>query len=171
MATNGKLTEIATRIMQRRKELKLSLQDVADIAGISRSTLQRYESGGIKNIPIQRLDGLAKALKTSPEWIMGTRQDGWYSALIDLYRELNLGPIPSPEEAALLLQKDRKSLLPFLSDSDFQIQAFVSQDEEFLIYCYRQFTEDGQQKIREYMADLSENSRYTKIDKTSDSEQ
>lgn len=62
---------ISQRIKQRRTELNLSLQDVADMTGMSKSTLQRYESGAIRNIPLQRLGVLASALKTSADWILG----------------------------------------------------------------------------------------------------
>ena len=70
-----KLTAIADRIRQRRIELKLSLQDISELSGMSRSTLQRYETGGIKNIPLKNLDKLAKALNTSPDWILGWTQN------------------------------------------------------------------------------------------------
>lgn len=62
---------IAQRIKQRRTELKLSLQDVADMTDMSKSTLQRYESGSIRNIPLQKLGILASALQTSADWILG----------------------------------------------------------------------------------------------------
>ena len=62
---------IAQRIRQRRMELGLSLQDVADLTEMSKSTLQRYESGSIRNIPLQKLGILATALQTSADWILG----------------------------------------------------------------------------------------------------
>lgn len=65
------LTDVARRIKQRRIELKLSLQDVSDLSGISKSTLQRYETGGIKNIHFESIQKLSKALNTSPDWLFG----------------------------------------------------------------------------------------------------
>lgn len=65
------MQEIIKRIKNRRQELKLSFQDVADLTGMSKSTLQRYETGGIKNIPLDRLKVLASALKVSPSFLMG----------------------------------------------------------------------------------------------------
>lgn len=69
------LNAIAQRMKQRRKQLNLSLQDVADITGLSRSTLQRYETGSIRNIPLQKLDTLSKALDTSADWLLGLTKD------------------------------------------------------------------------------------------------
>lgn len=59
------------RLKQRRKELGYSFQDLANLTQMSKSTLQRYETGGIKNIPLSRLDALSQALETSREWLMG----------------------------------------------------------------------------------------------------
>jgi transcriptional regulator with XRE-family HTH domain len=65
------MRNIVERIKSRRIELEYSFQDLADLTGMSKSTLQRYETGGIKNIPLDKLKTLARALKVSPEWIMG----------------------------------------------------------------------------------------------------
>lgn len=67
----GGFENIAKRIKQRRSELSLSLQDVADMTGLSKSTLQRYESGYIRNIPLQKLGVLANALQATPDFILG----------------------------------------------------------------------------------------------------
>jgi len=65
------MLNIIERIKAKRLELEYSFQDLADLTGMSKSTLQRYETGGIKNIPLDKLKILSKALKVSPEWIMG----------------------------------------------------------------------------------------------------
>lgn len=62
---------IAERIRGRRVELGLSLQAAAEVSGISKSTLQRYETGGIRNIPLHQLDGLARALGVSKASMLG----------------------------------------------------------------------------------------------------
>ena len=38
---------------------------------MSKSTLQRYESGYIKNIPLDKLEVLSEALNVTPQYIMG----------------------------------------------------------------------------------------------------
>ena len=85
MDQTQKLSAVAERIRQRRIELKLSLQDVSELSGMSRSTLQRYETGGIRNIPLQNLDRLAKALNTSPDWILGWTQNAGDITPVDAY--------------------------------------------------------------------------------------
>ena len=59
------------RIKQRRKELGMSYQELAALTGISKSTLQRYETGSIRNIPLDKLDVLAEGLGTTAMYILG----------------------------------------------------------------------------------------------------
>jgi len=54
---------IPERIRQRRKELGLSYGELAERTGISKGTLQRYESGNIRDIPTQKLQTIAAALE------------------------------------------------------------------------------------------------------------
>lgn len=68
------MKEIINRIKTRRNELMLSYQDLADKTGLSKSTLQRYETGAIKNMPLDKLGVLAKALNVSPAYLMGWKE-------------------------------------------------------------------------------------------------
>lgn len=68
------IVQISLRIKNRRQELGLSYQQLADLTNMSKSTLQRYETGGIKNIPLDRLEPLASALSVTPEWIIGQEE-------------------------------------------------------------------------------------------------
>lgn len=65
------LTELIERIKNRRLSLELSYQDLSDATGISKSTLQRYETGFIKKVPINQMEVLAKALHVTPAYLMG----------------------------------------------------------------------------------------------------
>ena len=71
----GEIDLIIKRIRDRRLELNLSYQDIADATGLSKSTIQRYETGGIKKVPVNQIEELAKALHTSPSYLMGWDQN------------------------------------------------------------------------------------------------
>ena len=58
-------------IKLKRLEHNLTLEDVAKSIGVSRQTVQKYESGIITNIPSDKIELLAKCLKTTPQWLMG----------------------------------------------------------------------------------------------------
>ena len=65
------LTDLIERIKERRIKLEMSYQDLSDATQISKSTLQRYETGYIKKVPINQIEILAKALHTTPSYLMG----------------------------------------------------------------------------------------------------
>lgn len=62
---------IGERIKNRRKELDLTLEDVANKLKITRQTVQKYESGIVNNIPSDKIEALAVILKTTPAYLMG----------------------------------------------------------------------------------------------------
>ncbi len=76
---------IGDRIKSRRNELGLTLKDVADKLGVRHATVQRYESGNIKNLKQETISKLAEILKVEPEWLMGWKADNPQSKLSDVF--------------------------------------------------------------------------------------
>ena len=62
---------IGERLKKKRREKSLTLEQVGSIIGVSKQTVQRYESGQIENIPLLRLSQIAKVLDTTPGYLMG----------------------------------------------------------------------------------------------------
>lgn len=62
---------IGQRMKQRRKELKMSADELGSRLGKDRSTIYRYEKGDIENLPLDILEPIAKALQTTPQHLMG----------------------------------------------------------------------------------------------------
>ena len=58
-------------IKKRRKELGLTLKQVAEKLGVSESLISRYESNDVKNMGIDKIIPLAKVLDTTPAYLMG----------------------------------------------------------------------------------------------------
>lgn len=65
---------MGNRIKQRRLELKMSADSLAQMIGKDRSTVYRYESGNIDKISSDILIALAQALNTTPSYLMGLEQ-------------------------------------------------------------------------------------------------
>ena len=79
------LSGIRKRLKERREELGYSYQTLANLTGMCKSTLQRYETGAIGNLPLDKLDTLAKALNCSAAYLMGweNREDAKWMPLVD----------------------------------------------------------------------------------------
>lgn len=63
--------EIGNRIRQRRKELGLSVDELADRINKNRATIYRYENGEVDKLPIDVFEPLARELDTSPAFLLG----------------------------------------------------------------------------------------------------
>ena len=66
---------IGKRIRDRRKELGLSADDLAEAIGKDRTTIYRYERGAIEKLPTNILVPIAEALHTTPAYLMGWDDD------------------------------------------------------------------------------------------------
>lgn len=62
---------VGKRIKERRNELHMSVDELATKLNKNRATIYRYEKGDIENLPIDILEPLAKALNTTPQYLMG----------------------------------------------------------------------------------------------------
>ena len=84
------------RIKFRRKEIGFSAEKVADIIGVSPATIYRYEKGDIEKVPGDVLFSIAKALHTTPAYLMG-----WEEAPESISAD-NIVPIPKMAKIPLL---------------------------------------------------------------------
>lgn len=67
--------DIKTILRNRRKELGLTMKEVADACGVSEATVSRWESGNIGDMKRSRISALANILKISPSLIVGFADD------------------------------------------------------------------------------------------------
>ncbi len=77
----------------KRKQLGLTLKEIADRMGVTEATVQRWESGNIKTLRQGRISQLAEILQTTPAYLMGWEED---------YLPSNIIPIPKMKKVPLL---------------------------------------------------------------------
>ena len=89
--------EVHENIKLLREKRKETLEDVAKAIGSSKQTIQRYETGEIKNIPYDKIIALSNHFRVKPGVIMGWEDtedisDDMVSEhieLISLYEQMN----------------------------------------------------------------------------------
>lgn len=67
--------DLGGKLKQRRLELNMTLEEVGNIVGVSKSTVMKWETGDIENMRRDKIALLAKALKVSPLFIMGIENE------------------------------------------------------------------------------------------------
>ncbi len=75
---------IGQRIKKARESKGKTLLEVANNLGVTEATVQRYESGNIKNLKLDTISEIAMFLKVSPAYLMG-----WKDSTEDFTRESN----------------------------------------------------------------------------------
>ena len=66
---------MAQRIKALRQEKGLTLEQVADVVGVGKSTVRKWETGMIANMRRDKISDLAKALGTTPAYLMGWEEE------------------------------------------------------------------------------------------------
>lgn len=59
------------RIRTRRKELDMTQEELGQKAGVTKATINKYETGIVQNLKRSTIEDIAKALNVSPSYIMG----------------------------------------------------------------------------------------------------
>jgi transcriptional regulator with XRE-family HTH domain len=150
------------RIKARRKQLKMSADEVAAKLGVSRSTIFRYENGQIEKVPANVLERLAEILKTTPIYLMGWDDDSNASSshkLDDLSfdnmnpEDRNISMVKESSEDTYQIDERLRSLNVEPADKDTIIK---------MAEIYMLLTDEGRKKAYDYIVDLSEHTKYLK---------
>lgn len=92
--------KIGERIKHRREELGIAQKQLAELIGSSKQNLYKYENGIIANIPADKIESLAKALHTTPAYLMGWSNDPTLSAPTSMPD--NIIPLPKMKRIPLI---------------------------------------------------------------------
>ena len=90
------MNEIGNLIRNRRKELGLTLEEVGNAVGVSKSTVKKWEDGYISNMRRDKIQSLAAILQINPVRLLGIKvshtlqtDDPHFFKMINLYHSLN----------------------------------------------------------------------------------
>ncbi len=124
----------------RRKELDYTLLDIAKKVGVSEATVQRWESGNIKNLRYDKIIALSEVLNISPAQLMGWDNNSSHdsSQILSIIEQLNA----EGQEKVLNYAKDLVSSGNYKSTSS---SALVEEG--------REISERVSQKMRAQMVD------------------
>ena len=90
-------------LTDRRKELGLTMKQVANAVGVSEGTVSRWESGAIANMKRDKIHALAKVLRVRPGFVMtGEVEDSTDTFFDNTYTTTNIIPMPETKKVPLL---------------------------------------------------------------------
>lgn len=106
MRQKGCAFVIGQQIRRRRKELKMSVDELAKRIGKDRSTVYRYENGDIGNMPLELLPHMIEALETTPQQLLSTiiTTNEWLSKRAEVWFDLTDGYEFNEEETKIFYE-------------------------------------------------------------------
>ena len=125
------MATIHERIRERRLAMGFTLLEIAELLGVKEATVQRYESGEIKNIKHTTVIKLSEIFRCTPQYLMG-----WSDMLIE------------PNS----LDNMNYFLQPNLFKKDYEIK---------LLSSYQKLNDEGKCKLADYSEDLATIEKYT----------
>lgn len=102
---------VGKRIRQRRVEIGMTVDELANKIGKNRATIYRYENGDIENLPLPVLEPIAKALGIEPSDLLSTSETiSTEEKIIANLRKFNLSEekkiIENIQSKLVMLNKD-----------------------------------------------------------------
>lgn len=131
-------------LRKRRKELGLTMLEVAKAVGVSEATVSRYESGDIKNMRRDRIEKYASVLKVSPALIIGLDPE-----------EQN------PEPSAIILPQKKIRMVPVFESVSAGMGAYADDCIVDYMPCFIQNDKEAKNTI---CVNVCGNSMYPKIE-------
>ena len=111
---------IGKQIRKRRKELKMSVDELAKRIGKDRSTIYRYENGDIEHLSLELLCPLADALETTPQALLSSivTSNEWLSKRAEEWFDVT-GGYEFGDDELKLFQELAKYLMQNRNSEDF----------------------------------------------------
>ena len=130
------MSNIGKILSDRRKELHLTLEEVGNAVGVSKSTVKKWETGYISNMRRDKISALSKIL------------------------DLNVNIIIDEDDDAPLF--DPKELLAAQEQADRDSEQY--RQEQTILECFRNVNEEGKAAILKYVKYIASDDEYKKCD-------
>ena len=111
---------IGKQIRKRRKELKMSVDELARKVGKDRSTIYRYENGDIGNMPLELVFPMVEALKMTPQELLSffMLKSEWFAGHMDYFAATERDKYT--DEETKILYEVAKYLIKIRDSEDYE---------------------------------------------------
>lgn len=164
------MSEIGTLIYNRRKELDLTLEEVGNAVGVSKSTVKKWENGHISNMRRDKIEKLASVLQISPVRLLNVKErrtttyddkhlEAEKALIMEAYHDYLKKNAPKVEDSIW-----EKMLNFFNADITEETKSAPVKDENFtrISVAYDKLNDIGKRKAVERIEELAEIDRYKK---------
>lgn len=142
---------IGNLITEKRKEKDLTMKSLAEIMGVSESTVSRWESGDIENIKRKKIEQLSKALDISVYKLMGWPEP---NADVNNLVETTVQKINEIEEERKKSSKKRMIMYSLMANPRFEdiaqkLEKMPKEDQERVLNMIESIIENSTKSDKE----------------------
>ena len=131
------MSEVGNLIYNRRKELGLTLEEVGDAVGVSKSTVKKWENGFISNMRRDKIEKLADILQLNPIRLLGITyekyEDGGIESKVFTYK------YPKIEEIVVPIPLIGRVAAGYNCYADDNITEYIKTDRDIIKEGYAYF--------------------------------
>ena len=111
---------LGQQIRKRRKELEMSVDELARRVGKDRSTIYRYENGDIGNMPLELVMPMVEALKMTPQELLSffAVKSEWFAERVECLDSTEGYKLNSEETK--ILNEVAKYLIKIRNNEDYE---------------------------------------------------
>lgn len=125
--------KVGEMLKELRTNKNLSLDDVSKQLGIARQTLYKYEAGIITNIPLTRIEELAKIYRVEPGYIMGWKDDSKLEILGKVDVSSNYPYIPFSVAAGSPISIDGITDMPSITIPNYLLGKYANNNDVIIM--------------------------------------
>ena len=146
---------MAQKIKDLRQERGLTLEQVANVVGVGKSTVRKWETGMIANMKRDKIAALAQALGTSPAYLMGWEDEDDENPhelkLVTAFDKLSIDNqiVVSNWVEDLASEDSPKLNLQLFAETNSPDQIKLTEGEELLLKLFRQIPEENRGMVLE----------------------
>lgn len=134
------IKNMGQKIKELRQQRGMTLEQVANIVGVGKSTVRKWETGMIANMKRDKIATLAQALGTTPAYLMGWQDEDDENPheikLLTAFDKLDI------DDQILVAQ----AVEDYKKNNDLHITQ-LSEEEQLLLDLFRRVPEDKQQLV------------------------
>jgi len=124
------------KLKKRRVDMGLTLQEIADIVGVERPTVQRYESGKISKIDTLTVEKLADAVRCNPAYLVGWTDN---PSLLENSTEYSFDEKKVIEDYRSLSKEGQEKAIEYIND--------LIDSGKYSAFSYKIASRDGKNEI------------------------
>ena len=149
------MTEIGSKIKAQRRALGMTQEELGTKLGVTKATINKYETGIVTNFTRPRIEELSKALEVSPAYLLGwdNLPEAAQEAALEKLSSYNMSET-RPERLKRIMS--RVDEINAMYEREHNQRTALSKEEQELLRIYNKISVRGRMKLLQSAIDIED---------------